>query len=219
MDADTQAISNCSMCSCNKALHRPPAGLLQPLLIPSCPWSHIALTLYHHPYRNRPVLKSCTFFGPSQAPNYPRNHRHPCQPASSSCPASPSIFSETAGRNSFSRSGGHSAMSLGPLSVYPPGFTPDQWPGTAGQPGVGSTTEMTAVGFPHPTINQVRRYGFWPGTFHSRYKPKNSHPSTWDHSLLTALSIYWQISSSSLGSCASTPTFMSPSSSQFMTAP
>ncbi len=33
----------CSVCSVSKSSNRPPAGLLQPLLVPSRPWSHISL--------------------------------------------------------------------------------------------------------------------------------------------------------------------------------
>uniref|UniRef100_A0A8C6PCB6 Gypsy retrotransposon integrase-like protein 1 n=1 Tax=Nothobranchius furzeri TaxID=105023 RepID=A0A8C6PCB6_NOTFU len=36
-------VSGCHTCSQQKGVHRPPAGLLQPLPIPSRPWSHIAL--------------------------------------------------------------------------------------------------------------------------------------------------------------------------------
>lgn len=44
MDADTRAfVSACSVCAQNKSSHRPPAGLLCPLPVPSRPWSHIAL--------------------------------------------------------------------------------------------------------------------------------------------------------------------------------
>ncbi len=33
----------CSVCATGKSSNRPPDGLLQPLLVPSRPWSHIAL--------------------------------------------------------------------------------------------------------------------------------------------------------------------------------
>ncbi len=33
----------CSVCALSKSSNRPPAGLLQPLLVPSRPWSHISL--------------------------------------------------------------------------------------------------------------------------------------------------------------------------------
>ncbi len=33
----------CSVCAVSKSSNRPPAGLLQPLLVPSRPWSHISL--------------------------------------------------------------------------------------------------------------------------------------------------------------------------------
>ena len=36
-------VSACSVCAQAKPSHRPPSGLLQPLPIPHCPWSHIAL--------------------------------------------------------------------------------------------------------------------------------------------------------------------------------
>uniref|UniRef100_A0A3B3WPB4 Gypsy retrotransposon integrase-like protein 1 n=1 Tax=Poecilia mexicana TaxID=48701 RepID=A0A3B3WPB4_9TELE len=36
-------VSACSTCARNKTSHRPPSGLLQPLSIPSRPWSHISL--------------------------------------------------------------------------------------------------------------------------------------------------------------------------------
>lgn len=35
----------CVMCARSKALHRPPAGLLYPLPVPSRPWSHIPVDL------------------------------------------------------------------------------------------------------------------------------------------------------------------------------
>jgi len=44
LEADTRAfILAFSICSQNKSSHRPTAGLLQPLPVPHCPWSHIAL--------------------------------------------------------------------------------------------------------------------------------------------------------------------------------
>ncbi len=33
----------CSVCAVSKSSNQPPAGLLQPLLVPSRPWSHISL--------------------------------------------------------------------------------------------------------------------------------------------------------------------------------
>lgn len=36
-------VSSCRQCYQTKTLRQPPAGLLHPLLIPSCPWSHIAM--------------------------------------------------------------------------------------------------------------------------------------------------------------------------------
>ena len=36
-------VAACTVCARNKASHRPPAGLLQPLPIPNRPWSHIAM--------------------------------------------------------------------------------------------------------------------------------------------------------------------------------
>ncbi|XP_054651361.1 uncharacterized protein LOC129191789 isoform X3 [Dunckerocampus dactyliophorus] len=36
-------VAACSVCARNKSSHCPPAGLLQPLLVPPRPWSHIAL--------------------------------------------------------------------------------------------------------------------------------------------------------------------------------
>lgn len=36
-------IAPCALCTRGKSRHRPPAGLLTPLPIPRCPWSHIAL--------------------------------------------------------------------------------------------------------------------------------------------------------------------------------
>jgi len=36
-------VAACSVCARSKASHRPPAGLLRPLPIPSRPWSHIAV--------------------------------------------------------------------------------------------------------------------------------------------------------------------------------
>lgn len=36
-------VAACSVCSCGKSSYRPPAGLLQPLLVPGRPWSHIAV--------------------------------------------------------------------------------------------------------------------------------------------------------------------------------
>ena len=44
MDADTRAyVSACTVCARGKSSNRPPAGLLNPLPVPSRPWSHIAL--------------------------------------------------------------------------------------------------------------------------------------------------------------------------------
>lgn len=44
MDKDTKEyVAACTTCARNKASHQKPAGLLQPLPIPSRPWSHIAL--------------------------------------------------------------------------------------------------------------------------------------------------------------------------------
>lgn len=44
MEADTRDyVLACSICAQGKSSHRPPAGLLQPLPVPSRPWSHIAL--------------------------------------------------------------------------------------------------------------------------------------------------------------------------------
>ena len=33
----------CTICAQGKASHQSPLGLLQPLPVPSCPWSHVAL--------------------------------------------------------------------------------------------------------------------------------------------------------------------------------
>lgn len=44
LDADVKEyVAACTICARGKTSHRPPAGLLQPLPIPSRPWSHIAL--------------------------------------------------------------------------------------------------------------------------------------------------------------------------------
>ena len=44
MDADVRSfIAACATCAQNKTSTRPRSGLLRPLHIPSCPWSHIAL--------------------------------------------------------------------------------------------------------------------------------------------------------------------------------
>uniref|UniRef100_A0A8C6UZW3 Gypsy retrotransposon integrase-like protein 1 n=5 Tax=Neogobius melanostomus TaxID=47308 RepID=A0A8C6UZW3_9GOBI len=44
MEKDTKEfVSACTVCSQNKTSNRPPSGLLQPLPIPSRPWSHISL--------------------------------------------------------------------------------------------------------------------------------------------------------------------------------
>lgn len=44
MTRDTREfVAACSVCTRGKASHRPPAGLLHPLPIPSCPLSHIAV--------------------------------------------------------------------------------------------------------------------------------------------------------------------------------
>lgn len=44
MDEDIKEfIAACTICARGKTSHRPPAGLLQPLPVPSRPWSHIAL--------------------------------------------------------------------------------------------------------------------------------------------------------------------------------
>jgi len=44
MDTDTRAfVAACQGCAHSKASHMPPVGLLHPLLILSCPWSHIAV--------------------------------------------------------------------------------------------------------------------------------------------------------------------------------
>ena len=44
LEADTREfVATCNVCSCSKASHRPPAGLLCPLPIPGRLWSHIAL--------------------------------------------------------------------------------------------------------------------------------------------------------------------------------
>lgn len=44
MAADTlEFVSICSVCACSKATHHAPAGLLHPLSIPNCPWSHITV--------------------------------------------------------------------------------------------------------------------------------------------------------------------------------
>uniref|UniRef100_A0A3B3HCI3 Gypsy retrotransposon integrase-like protein 1 n=1 Tax=Oryzias latipes TaxID=8090 RepID=A0A3B3HCI3_ORYLA len=44
MAADTRAfVAACTVCATNKSTHQAPAGLLQPLPIPSRPWSHIAV--------------------------------------------------------------------------------------------------------------------------------------------------------------------------------
>lgn len=46
LSQDTRAFeAACSVCVRSKTSHRPPADLLLPLTIPSCPWSHIALDL------------------------------------------------------------------------------------------------------------------------------------------------------------------------------
>lgn len=43
-DADTRAfVAACEVCAQGKTSHRPLAGLLHPLPVPSRPWSHIAL--------------------------------------------------------------------------------------------------------------------------------------------------------------------------------
>ena len=44
LERDTKEfVSACSICATNKASHQSPAGMLQPLAIPSQHWSHIAL--------------------------------------------------------------------------------------------------------------------------------------------------------------------------------
>ena len=44
LHADTQSfVAACDCCARNKNVHRPPAGLLRPLPVPTRPWSHIAL--------------------------------------------------------------------------------------------------------------------------------------------------------------------------------
>ncbi len=44
MDADTRVfVLSCSVCACGKFSHQPPAGLLHPLSVPGCSWSHIVL--------------------------------------------------------------------------------------------------------------------------------------------------------------------------------
>ncbi|KAF7649216.1 hypothetical protein LDENG_00144960 [Lucifuga dentata] len=44
METDTCAfVAACTVCARGKSTHHPPAGLLHPLPIPSCPWSHITL--------------------------------------------------------------------------------------------------------------------------------------------------------------------------------
>ena len=46
MERDVQRfVAGCAICARGKTLHRPPAGLLRPLSIPTRPWSHIALDL------------------------------------------------------------------------------------------------------------------------------------------------------------------------------
>lgn len=41
MDEDTRNfVKACAVCSQHKSSHQAPVGLLQPLLIPHCPWSH-----------------------------------------------------------------------------------------------------------------------------------------------------------------------------------
>lgn len=36
-------VSSCAVCARSKSSHQAPAGLLCPLPVPSCPWSHIAV--------------------------------------------------------------------------------------------------------------------------------------------------------------------------------
>lgn len=50
----TQFVLACPMCAQSKPSNRPPSGLLQPLLIPSRPWSHVALDFVKSPYPNSP---------------------------------------------------------------------------------------------------------------------------------------------------------------------
>lgn len=46
MTKDTRKfVSVCSVCARGKSFHQPSAGLLRPLFIPRCPWSHISLDL------------------------------------------------------------------------------------------------------------------------------------------------------------------------------
>lgn len=46
--ADTRKfVAACSVCARSKASHRSPTGLLRPLPIPSCSWSHITVVLHH----------------------------------------------------------------------------------------------------------------------------------------------------------------------------
>ena len=44
MDADVKSfVSACPVCAQNKSSTQPSAGLLRPLPVPRCPWSHLAL--------------------------------------------------------------------------------------------------------------------------------------------------------------------------------
>lgn len=43
MIRDARVFSACTICARGKSSHQPLVGLLQPLSIPRCPWSHIAL--------------------------------------------------------------------------------------------------------------------------------------------------------------------------------
>lgn len=43
-----ELIAACTSCSRGKYSHQPPAGLLNPLPVPRCPWSHIVVDLGNH---------------------------------------------------------------------------------------------------------------------------------------------------------------------------
>lgn len=44
MQQDTKSfVTTCPVCVYSKSLNSPPAGLLNPLMIPCCPWSHVAV--------------------------------------------------------------------------------------------------------------------------------------------------------------------------------
>lgn len=61
-------VAACVVCPKNKASHQPPSGLLQPLMVPSRPWSHIVLDY---------MMGLPTSAG-NETINYCGQIRHPC---------------------------------------------------------------------------------------------------------------------------------------------